>query len=65
MVSQMRAWGMIMVMMTEVRPASAPTMTQILSHMSSGCGLSAATTGAASLSCAMGTSPVMTLDIRM
>ena len=30
MVSQMRACGMIIVMMTEVRPASAPTMTQIL-----------------------------------
>ncbi len=64
-VSQMRACGMIMVMMTEVRPASAPQSTQIRSHASCLCASSATGTGAASLSCAYGTSPVITLDISM
>ena len=40
-------------------------MTQVFSHSSCGCGLSAATTGAASFRSWNGASPVMTPDIRM
>ena len=49
--SQMRACGMIIVMITEVRPNSAPHMTQVVSHLSSGWASRATATGAASLSC--------------
>src|SRR5277367_2180868 len=65
MVSQMRACGMIMVMITEVSPNSAPQMTQLESHSSCGCDSRATATGAASLSCLNGTKPVSTLDISM
>src|SRR5271165_4799026 len=56
---------MIMVMITEVSPNSAPQMTQLDSHRSCGCDSRATATGAASVSCLNGTNPVSTLDIRM
>ena len=56
-VSQMRACGMIMVMITEVSPNSAPQMTQLDSQNSCGCDSRATATGAASLSCLKGTRP--------
>src|SRR5450631_4794437 len=46
-VSQIRAFGMIMVMITEVSPNSAPQITQVVSHVSCGCASRATTTGAA------------------
>ena len=66
MVSQMRACGMIIVMITEVSPNSAPQMTQLVSQVSCGCASSATATGAASFELLeTARDPVITLDMRM
>ena len=64
-VRKMRACARIITRITDVRPASAPTITQSVSQLRPACACSATATGAASFSCGYGTMPVSTPDIRM